>query len=118
MSLFLEICAAAGGAVTAATGVGLILRGSVRRSATDVVAPAIKALEDKLDKRFDKNDEATKEVAKKTNDLELRLAREFGGNSGGIRQAVNEVKGDVSDMVKDIATLQGKFAQHIQEANK
>ena len=111
MSLLISICAGAGGAATAATAVGLFLRGVVRRQANEVVAPAIAELKTTIEARFDKNDAATKTAADKAASLELELARQFGGNSGGMRQAINETR-------QDIAVLKGAFDQHIKEANK
>lgn len=54
------------------------------------------------------NDAKTDKVATDVQALALRFASEVGGNSGGIRQAVNQIS-------TDVAALRGAFEEHIRE---
>jgi hypothetical protein len=115
MSLIVDVCVSAGSATAVVSAVLVAVRSSIRRHAkdmaTEVVAPALEDLKKTIEDRFDKNDVDSRQAAEKAAHLELELARQFGGNSGGMRQAINEAR-------NDIATLTGAFNQHITETNK
>ena len=58
----------------------------------------------------------------KIDELTVRLEKEFGGNSGGIRQAVNRIDGNVdglhsyvTELARDYEHLRGRYDQHIDE---
>jgi hypothetical protein len=115
MSAVMNVFIAAGSAaaVVAVIG-GFIGRQAVhgmKRAAVEVVKEEVKTLTETVEKRFDKNDKATQAAADKASSLELHLAREFGGNSGGMRQAINEMR-------TDLAHFHGAFDQHLMEGNK
>ena len=44
--------------------------------------------------------------------LHLKLTKETGGNSNGLRQAVNQISRDIVSVGKDVAHLKGAFEQH------
>ena len=115
MSAVMNVFIAAGSSAAVVGIVGswfgrLALHG-MRRVAVEAVKEEVKTLADTVEKRFDKNDRATQAAADKASSLELRLEREFGGNSGGMRQAINEVR-------QDLAHFHGAFDQHLMEGNK
>lgn len=54
-----------------------------------------------------------------------RIEKQFGPNGGGLRQAVNELTAKITRMEErqiniggEVASLSGKFEQHIAENNK
>jgi hypothetical protein len=87
-----------------------------------IVTAAVADVKKDMIARVDESDKATKEqisevkddikaVQKKATETDLNLARQFGGNGGGIRQAQNE-------MSTAIANLAGRFDQHLTETNR
>ena len=62
----------------------------------------------KIDKRFDANDAATRHTANEVIELKTKVNRELGGNSGGLRQAVDHINSDLS-------RLEGAFDEHVNE---
>lgn len=104
----------AGGFATVLTAVSPFvvkqLKHAAVRIATDVLSAGVKALKEDINKRFDTNDQTTQQAAKDIQDLKVSFAKETGGNSGGFRQALNE-------LTKDVAELSGAFHQHTQEAS-
>lgn len=76
----------------------------------------------RIDKRQTDSYVATVRVNDKIDAMQKQLDLQFGGNGGGIREAINTMKEDQKVMDRkldracaDIANLQGKFDQHIQE---
>lgn len=72
--------------------------------------------------RIDQSDRATSvqvaevkasvsEIAEKARAVELQMATQFGGNGGGIRQAINEHG-------QQLAALVGRFEQHLAEVTR
>lgn len=101
--------ASSGTAATVIVGIALrLLRHPIRSFVEGLIDPKIAVLDEKFNKRFDKNDEATRENGKLTAELRRELDTQFGGNGGGMRQAINS-------MGVDIAHLNGRFEQHIKE---
>lgn len=54
--------------------------------------------------------------------IEETLNKQFGGNSGGIRESINNMHGKIDKienrvniMATDVANLSGRFEQHIEE---
>ena len=109
---WVEIAVGAASSATAATvmvGVGLrVLRHPIRSFVEGLIDPKITKLDEKFSKRFDKNDEATKANGDRTDQLRRELDIQFGGNGGGMRQAINALS-------VDMATLNGRFEQHVKE---
>ena len=61
-------------------------------------------------------------VNTKLESIEKTLEKQFGGNSGGIREAINgmtnkidKIENRVNFMATDVATVSGRFQQHIEE---
>ena len=61
-------------------------------------------------------------ITDKLEAMQKQLDVQFGGNGGGIREAINSIKSDQKIMdvkldkaCSDLANLQGKFAQHMVE---
>jgi hypothetical protein len=95
---------------------------AIKHGIEEIVTAAVADVKTDMIERVDKSDEATKEqigevkadikaVQKKATETDLNLARQFGGNGGGIRQAQNE-------MSTAIANLAGRFDQHLTETNR
>lgn len=78
--------------------------GEVARLITESLA----RLEAKLDQRFDSSDSAKREISNRQNDMALELAKQFGGNGNGMRQAIN-------DLTVNMGRLEGRFDQHVKE---
>lgn len=87
-----------------------------------VVTAAVAAVKEDMIKRVDESDRATAEklnvvatsvtvVAERQRVAELNLATQFGGNGGGIRQAINEQSAALGH-------LAGVVEQHIREGDK
>ena len=51
--------------------------------------------------------DGTADIRNDVTDLKVKFASETGGNSNGLRQAVNELAGEVSDIRVDVAHLKG-----------
>lgn len=47
--------------------------------------------------------------------LKVKLAKETGGNSNGLRQAINEMSRDVTEVKAAVAEVRGAFNQHVKE---
>lgn len=58
---------------------------------------------------------ATQPLQDQIQAIDLKLAAEFGGNSGGMRQAINEQNGTLTKYGEEIARLSGRFEQHMLE---
>lgn len=61
-------------------------------------------------------------VNTKLESIEKTLEKQFGGNSGGIREAINSMQGKVdkiedrvNSMSAELANVSGRFEQHIEE---
>ncbi len=54
-------------------------------------------------------------VERMNESLETLTSKEFGGNSGGMRQAINEIQQDSRFTRESMARLEGRFDQHIEE---
>lgn len=97
----------AGGFAAVSTAIVTLFKGRIgaiiKAVAAEVISVALRDLESKVAKRFDANDAATKKVAEDIAGLKVDFARETGGNSGGFRQAINE-------LTKDVAYLKGQVA--------
>jgi len=51
--------------------------------------------------------------------IQAVLAKEFGGNSGGIRQAINDMDERLSDRLDDVSVrLDGHISQHVEQGFK
>jgi hypothetical protein len=95
-----------GGGVVFAGGVAVALRfisSTTRRIIAEIVTDVLSGFKTEIDKRFDVNDENTEKAAEKAEQaaeraaaLDLELARQFGGNGGGLREAINRLNADVS----------------------
>lgn len=102
----------AGAAATSLSIVGAVIgrfvsasfKNTAREAVSEAVAESTKLLGEQIDKTNSKVDE----VGKRVGATELTLAAQFGGNSGGIRQKLDETAGAV-------AHLAGRFEQHIDE---
>ena len=47
--------------------------------------------------------------------VQAELARQFGGNSNGIRQAIDGVRDDIGETKESVARLEGRFDEHVQQ---
>lgn len=91
-------------------------------SAVFPFAIGIYAIWRRIDKRQTDSYVATVRVTDKLDAMQKQLDLQFGGNGGGIREAINTMKDEQKAMDRkldkacsDIANLQGKFEQHVQE---
>jgi hypothetical protein len=66
--------------------------------AKDIAADANKPLEDKLDKVQSDLDTKIGGVTHDLNNVKLSLATQFGGNGGGMREAINKLQVDVAEL--------------------
>lgn len=126
MSLWTDIAvtSGSGSAALAVTGAAVykvirhFLHGAVEsqldKKLDDKLAPIVAGMKE----RFDANDQATKdaveaiqEVRTEQQDVKLNLATQFGGNGGGIRQAINELS-------VQVGTVRGAFEQHVRETKE
>lgn len=88
-----------GGAATVVTsGVGAFVVKALKRIAAEIVHDAVSGLAKESDVRG---------VATDLTDLKVKFASEVGGNSGGLRQAVNELTRTVNEVQVDVAHLKG-----------
>lgn len=100
-STILPVLTGGGSATLILTGGGALAGKFLRRVATEVVHEAFAGVAKESD---------LKAVASDVTDLKVKLAAETGGNSHGLRQAVNELDGKVDGIVVDVATLKAKAA--------
>jgi hypothetical protein len=111
-----------GGGATVGSGfVFLVGRHLVRifkRAILDIVEHALGVVRNEFASRFDDNDAASKAAAALAGDVRLEFVKQFGGNSNGIRQAVNAIAADVTVVRSDVANLRGAFEQHVKEGGK
>lgn len=54
--------------------------------------------------------DGTQDIRTDVTDLKVKFAAEVGGNSGGLRQAVDGIRTELSDVKEDVAYLKGKAA--------
>jgi hypothetical protein len=89
------------------------------------VAPAVigvYAIWRRIDKRQTESHIAAVRIGDRLENMQKQLDVQFGGNGGGLREAVNTIKDDMKVMdlkvdkaTADIASLAGKFEQHVRE---
>ena len=95
---WVDIAVGAGGSATAVALVGSIataqLRHAIRRVVSEEVTEELRTVKDEVTA------------------LHLKLTKETGGNSNGMRQKLNEVGRDLVSVGKDVAHLKGAFEQH------
>jgi hypothetical protein len=127
MSVNVDQLAATAGSLAAVFAVGgagmaWIGRHLARRvalTAKGVTADAITESTTTLLERMDTSDAALatqlSELQRRAEDDRLEMARQFGGNGNGMRQAIDGVSNLVSQTAERISNLEGKFAQHIAE---
>lgn len=70
----------------------------LKRVAKDVVADAVSGVAKEAD---------VKAIQADVTELKVKLASETGGNSNGLRQAVNDLTGKVEGVMVDVAHLKG-----------
>lgn len=100
-SVLLPILTGGGSATVIATGAGAILTRILKRIAGDVVRDALSGVAKEAD---------VKAIAADVTALTVKLASETGGNSHGLRQAVNELDAKVDGIVIDVTTLKARSA--------
>ena len=78
----------------------------------------------RIDRRQTESHIDTVRIGDKLETMQKQLDVQFGGNGGGIREAINAIKTEQKSMdskldraVADISNLRGKFDQHITESN-
>ncbi len=79
-----------------------------RAEQTKAIQAAIGGLSDKVDQRFDGNDELTKKNTERIQRLE---DEQFGPNHGGARQAINETAADVKGIVASLAKMDTRLVR-------
>lgn len=79
------------------TGIGALLTRGLKRAAADIAR------------------EANKELVEDLQALTVKVAKETGGNSNGLRQAVNALADQVHAAAQDIAFIKGLL--HVPAAN-
>src|SRR5689334_21358333 len=96
MTPLVSILSSSGGATVAVSAVGgvfyKLLKGIARKETDAVVKAAVSELKSEMNTRFDKADDTKKEIAGKQEQMALELAKQFGGNGGGMREAINRVE--------------------------
>lgn len=97
-SIFLPILTGGASGTVLTTGIGTIVLKALKKVAKDAVSEALVgvAKEDDL-----------KAVASDVTALKVKFASETGGNSNGLRQAVNDLTGKVEGVMVDVAHLKG-----------
>ena len=91
-TVVLPMLAGGGSATVITTGIGTAVVRVLKRVAADVVRDGTKDIRD--------------EVAA----VKVKLASETGGNSHGLRQAINEMQSDLTTVREDVAFLKGAAA--------
>jgi hypothetical protein len=87
-----------------------------------IVTEAVGVVKDDMIKRVDESDVATgkqvlelkaeiKDVKDQATATDMKLATQFGGNGGGIRQVINE-------QAKDLVAIKARFDQHLDEQKR
>jgi hypothetical protein len=123
--------AAAAGVIAVPVGAHLIKKrtAAFRRVVKDIVTEVTGELRSEVMARIDESDHKTKRsvdelkasveaIKEKAHETDLKMAVQFGGNGGGIRQAINEQSQAVNEQGLAIAQLTGRFDQHLQEVSK
>jgi archaellum component FlaC len=92
-----------------------------------VVSPAlfgVYAIWRRIDKRQTESHIDTLRMSDKLDYIEQQFKVQFGGNGGGMREAINniatkqdKIEGRVDTIAEDMANLRGKFDQHIKEGS-
>jgi archaellum component FlaC len=84
------------------------------------VRKAIDARDNELEKRLLVGDMERDQILKEIASFKSDLRREFGGNSGGMREAINRISDTVErvdmktqSVAVDVADLRGRFEQHM-----
>lgn len=79
----------------------------------------------KIDQRQTETHIDTLRINDKLDYIEQQFRVQFGGNGGGMREAINNMceqqdrmESRVTKIGDDVANLRGKFEQHIAESNK
>jgi gas vesicle protein len=97
------------------TGVGAGLLSAVARHqtratreiATHAIRDAMRPVIERLDR-----------LQERAETDRLHMAREFGGNSNGLRQTVNAIRDDLTEAREDIAATRAAFEQHMKESSR
>jgi hypothetical protein len=98
-TVLVPILTGGGSATVITTGMGTIVARILKRIAGDVAREALAGVAKESD---------LKAIASDVTDLKVKFAAEVGGNSGGLRQAVNEIG-------TDLAELKGEFKEHVRQ---
>lgn len=84
----------------------------------EIVRDELHAQDEKLAEHFAEVQATTTVLRADLTGMTVRLASELGGNSGGIRQAVNHVSDELARTREDVANLRGSFDQHVQQTER
>lgn len=97
-SVIVPVLTGGASATVFTTGVGAVVVRALKRIAKEVVHDALSgvAKEDDL-----------KAIASDVTEFKVKFAAETGGNSGGLRQAVNDLTKTVGEVQVDVAHLKG-----------
>jgi hypothetical protein len=97
-SVILPVLTGGGSATVITTGAGALVVRTLKRIAKEVVSDALAGVAKEDD---------VKAIATDVNTMKLKLAAETGGNSNGLRQAVDSLAREVNDVKLDVAHVKG-----------
>jgi hypothetical protein len=95
-----------------------LARESVEDVANSVFNVALAPLRDEMTRRFDTNDAKVDALDKRLDGNDVLMAQQFGGNSHGIRQEVNEIRHEVGGIAVTVSNLVGRLDQHLSDESR
>jgi hypothetical protein len=96
MSIWVDATTSAGSAILGAGGIGAVVSKVIKGVAKEAVNAGTQDIRDDI-----------KEVKNDVSALSVKFAAETGGNSGGLRQAINEQAAHMASIGEDVAELKG-----------
>lgn len=90
------------------------ITGATEQIKVDTIA-RIDASDERVDRRLTEIKGSVEKLRERAEQTDIRMAVQFGGNGGGIREAINKQADALTEHGERIARVAGQFEQHLKE---
>jgi membrane-associated HD superfamily phosphohydrolase len=85
------------------------------KAAAEALTAATATITDRIEASDVETKKQIDELRRRSEEDRLEMAKQFGGNGGGMREAINKVAGSIVPVVAKVENLTGRFEQHLAE---